>query len=94
MSYKKPTKVVDLKSSSSSDDDELVATQEISIDDSDEHLHDEIELFLRDEVKLWLSEYGAKLFSLVEERWLTKQQKKAILSETSPPKPSKKRRIL
>jgi len=90
MSKKKPVKVVDEKSLSV--DETLSSTEEISADDV---LHDEIEGMLRDEVKLWLSEYGPKLFSLGQERWLTKQQKKqASLSETSPPKPSKKRRIL
>lgn len=65
--------------------------------DIDDTMHDDLEIILREEVQIWLSEYGAKLFSLGQDRWNAKQEKKnRKSSETSPTHftPNKKRKIL
>lgn len=65
--------------------------------DIDDSMHDDLEIILREEVQIWLSEYGAKLFSLGQDRWNAKQEKKQRKSsETSPTHftPNKKRKIL
>lgn len=65
--------------------------------DIDDTMHDDLEIILREEVQIWLSEYGAKLFSLGQDRWNAKQEKKnRKSSETLPTHstPNKKRKVL
>lgn len=77
---------------------QMTMDDEPLFDDEDESEHDDEEFdercteALREEAKLWMSEYGPKLFELVASKWLTKKDKKDANPSRKSEPPTKKRR--
>lgn len=95
MSSKKPLKALSAHPPVEEKIDVDLLSSTDDLDDShDDIMFEQMEIICREEVQIWLSEYGAKLFSLGQDRWNAKQEKKQRKSsETSPQfTPNKKRK--